>query len=340
MKKRLLSYLFFSIAIALVIHLINFLMNGFKLTYLLQWEPILVNYVYTAIIGLANILFFGVLSRFFTWQQNPKKMLFLGIIGSVLVSTFSFFIARLLHKMGIDGYTWQQFIDIEHIGNYVFSMLIAFIITLVFHVFYFYKALQESSLREQKIISNENSARLKALQDQLDPHFLFNSLNVLTSLIEENPENAQDFTTGLSKVYRYVLDQKEKDRVPLNEELQFAKSYINLLKMRFEDSIYFHIDASTKSDDYLVPLSLQLVLENAIKHNVISSSKPLSISIYVANDMLVVENSFQPKKQLTQRKGVGLQNIKERYQPFTDKKIKIIQTEKQFKIYLPLLKSN
>lgn len=217
-------------------------------------------------------------------------------------------------------------------------MLVAFVITLIFHLFYFYKALQESKFREQQIISTEKTAQLKALKDQLDPHFLFNSLNVLTSLIEENSDKAQDFTTGLSKIYRYVLDQKEKEKVALVEEIKFAKTYINLLKMRFEDSISVRFQTTTNAAYYLVPLSLQLVLENAVKHNKISSTQILHLRIYIADEMLVVENSYQPKKQLSNRKGVGLQNIHNRYQLFTNRKVKVEQDEHLFRVYLPLLK--
>lgn len=340
MTKKLVYYSLLTIGISLIIHLINFMASGFSFDFLVQWKYILYNYVYALTIGVANILFFGLLNSRFSWDKEAKKLIIYGVVGSVAVSTLSFFLARVIHKIGIDGYTYEKFIEVEHVQNYIFSMLIAFIITLIFHLFYFYKALQESKIKEQKIISKESSARLQALKDQLDPHFLFNSLNVLTSLIEENPENAQDFTTGLSKIYRYVLEQKEKEKISLKEEISFAKTYINLLKMRFEDSIHFKIELSCDQGYYLIPLSLQLVLENAIKHNRISASNPLHIGIFIEEDMLLIENTYQPKKQTSDRKGVGLANIEERYSLFTDKKIKIEYKDDKFQIYLPLLKNN
>ena len=217
-------------------------------------------------------------------------------------------------------------------------MLIAFILTLIFHLFYFYKALKDSKINEQASLAAVQKAQLQAVKDQLDPHFLFNSLNVLTSLIEENPENAQDFTTGLSRIYRYVLEQKEKDVAALEDELIFAKRYVDLLKMRFEDSVSLNIDIQDTANLYLLPLSLQLVLENAVKHNIISKQKPLSIFISKTKTHLIIENTLQLKNKLSNRKGVGLDNIKYRYELITTDKIKIEQVNHRFKIALPLIK--
>jgi hypothetical protein len=212
-----------------------------------------------------------------------------------------------------------------------------FFVTLLFHVFYFYKTLQESKVKEQKIIATTANAQFESLKNQIDPHFLFNSLNVLSSLIEENPENAQKFTTSLSKIYRYVLEQKDKELVAVDEELAFAKIYMQLLAMRFENSISYELPESTNEDAKVVPLSLQLLLENCIKHNVVSSSKPLHIIISMEDNQLVVENNWQKKEVLSDGKGVGLQNIVNRYGLLTERQVKIIQNEKSFKVYLPIL---
>src|SRR5690606_1081073 len=164
---------------------------------------------------------------------------------------------------------------------YQFGLWITLIIVTIFHLAYFYNKRQQNKIKEQKFIAGTASAKFDALKNQLDPHFLFNSLNVLTSLIEENPENAQKFTTSLSKVYRYVLEQKDKELVLVDEELEFAKTYMSLLKMRFEDSIIFEMpEKASNPESKVVPLSLQLLLENAVKHNMVTTSKPLRIKIY------------------------------------------------------------
>ncbi|MDX1427841.1 MAG: 2TM domain-containing protein, partial [Salegentibacter mishustinae] len=180
--------------------------------------------------------------------------------------------------------------------------------------------------------------KFDALKNQLDPHFLFNSLNVLASLIDENPDQAQRFTTGLSKIYRYVLEQKNKELVSLEEELKFASTYMKLLKMRFENSIEFEIPEEISNEEAkVVPLSLQLLLENTIKHNIVSESRPLKIRIYEQEEFLVVENNYQKKEVLSNRKGVGLQNIVNRYNEITQRKVLINQTEEIFRVKIPVL---
>ena len=158
------------------------------------------------------------------------------------------------------------------------------------------------------------------------------------NLIEENPKNAQKFTTSLSKVYRYVLEQKSKELVTVDEELNFARTYMSLLKMRFEDSIIFEIpDKASNPESKVVPLSLQLLLENAVKHNMVTSSKPLHIRIYEDGNYLVVMNNLQIKQIVKKSSGVGLENIKQRYALLSNKKVHINQREKDFAVAIPML---
>ena len=196
----------------------------------------------------------------------------------------------------------------------------------------------QNKVKVQKIIAGTASAKFESLKNQIDPHFLFNSLNVLSSLIEENPKNAQRFTTSLSKIYRYVLEQKDKEFVSVEEELAFAKTYMNLLKMRFENSLFYELPTTILNPEAkVVPLSLQLLLENTVKHNVVSEQKPLHIRIFIEGDYLVIQNDFQKKEVLQERKGVGLQNIINRYGIITNRKVLIEQDEKTFTVKIPVL---
>jgi hypothetical protein len=157
-------------------------------------------------------------------------------------------------------------------------------------------------------------------------------------LIEENPDNAQRFTTSLSKIYRYVLEQKDKELVSVEEELAFAKIYMNLLKMRFENSLFYELpETITNSEAKVVPLSLQLLLENTVKHNVVSEQRPLHIRIFIEGDYLVIQNNFQKKEVLQDRQGVGLQNIINRYGIITKRKVLIEQNEQTFAVKIPVL---
>ena len=237
----------------------------------------------------------------------------------------------------------KDWLNIES-WNAIMMRQFIWLVASLFVSYWIYKVIlsiikkQERKVQEQKIIAGTASAKFETLKNQIDPHFLFNSLNVLSSLIEENPENAQRFTTSLSKVYRYVLEQKDKDLVPIEEELAFAKTYMNLLQMRFENSLTYEVIIDTiKPEAKVVPLSLQLLLENAVKHNIISEQKPLHIKIYIDNDVLVIQNNYQKKSVLQDGQGVGIQNIISRYYIITDRKVTIEQNEYTYTVKLPIL---
>lgn len=294
--------------------------------------------LYTVSLHLANALVFMGMDRLFEGQRMTVKRLFTGFATSMVVSLLVIFMLRIFEDVAMEGKTLTEFFETEKIANYYLAMVISLIISFSIHAFYFYKSYQENKVKEQKIIAGTASAKFESLKNQIDPHFLFNSLNVLSSLIEENPESAQRFTTSLSKVYRYVLEQKDKELVSVEEELQFAKTYMNLLKMRFENSVFYEVDDTTLNPDAkVVPLSLQLLLENTIKHNVVSQQKPLYIRIFEENGYLVVQNDFQKKEVLNDRKGVGLQNIINRYAIITSRQVLIEQAGKYFTVKLPIL---
>jgi len=294
--------------------------------------------IYSVPLSLVNSQFFDYLYRKEVWSKFAKYKLVIGFIGSVVLTLITIFFVRAFIEIVLEGESWQTFIDGEMTAYYFSALIITLIISLFFHTVYYYKELQKRKVKEQKVIAGTASAKFDALKNQLDPHFLFNSLNVLTSLIDENPNNAQKFTTSLSKVYRYVLEQKNKELVTVDEELNFARTYMSLLKMRFEDSIIFDIpDAASNPESKVVPLSLQLLLENAVKHNMVTASKPLHIKIYEEGDYLVVVNNLQPKQIVKKSSGVGLNNIKERYQLLTQQQVKINKGAKEFAVTIPML---
>lgn len=303
----------------------------------LAWQ-----FFYTTLYGYtlyyANAIIFVKLDDVYQTDRFSRKRIVQGFALSFLASVIVIFILRIVEDVLIEGQTIQLFLANEKPSNYIISVVITFVVTLAIHAIYFYKAYQENKVKEQKIIAGTASAQFESLKNQIDPHFLFNSLNVLSSLIEENPESAQKFTTSLSKVYRYVLEQKDKELVSVAEELTFAKTYMNLLKMRFENSITFEIPEGFDNEEAkVVPLSLQLLLENCIKHNVASEAKPLHVKISIENNQLVVANNLQKKEVLSDRKGVGLQNIVNRYAILTKRNVLVEENEQEFKIFLPIL---
>lgn len=294
--------------------------------------------LYTFAISLTNSFYFNyMLKRQFVNYEIVKRLLF-GILGTTVITLMTIFVLRILISVLIYGQTIKNFLEVESWAGYSFGLWVTLTIVSVFYIVYFYNRYQKNRIKEQKVIAGTASAKFDALKNQLDPHFLFNSLNVLTSLIEENPDNAQKFTTSLSKVYRYVLEQKSKDLVTVDDELKFARTYMSLLKMRFEDSIIFEIpDKASNPESQVVPLSLQLLLENAVKHNMVTPKKPLQIKIYEDEGFLVVMNNLQLKQIVKKSSGVGLENIKQRYKLLSDKKVIINQRAEDFAVAIPML---
>ncbi len=184
-------------------------------------------------------------------------------------------------------------------------------------------------------------SKYEALKNQVNPHFLFNSFSVLSSLIHENQDLASEFLDKLSKMYRYMLDNRDNQMVSLKKEVQFMKSYIFLLKARHEESLQIDIDLDLDEESYYVPtLSLQMLIENAIKHNNFSKSNPLTIRIFNEEDgYLVVENELRTKKQEIQSTKVGLENIKNRYNYQSEKRVIISESDSHFTVKLPILTS-
>lgn len=337
-QKEIIRLFKISIVVFIAMQLLNLLM-GSKLTF---DKHLLITFSFTMLysfsIGFANSYLNYKLDEYFIKDKFSKTRIVLNILLSFIITLTIIFLLRIFEEVFIDQRTFQDYISNEKPANFIVAIVITFIIILSIYLFHFYKAYKENQLKEQKIIAGTANAKFESLKNQIDPHFLFNSLNVLSSLIEENPDNAQKFTTSLSKIYRYVLEQKDKELVTVHEELAFAKTYMNLLKMRFENSITFEIPTDFDNDEAkVVPLSLQLLLENTIKHNVVSEQKPLHIKIFVKDNCLVVENNLQKKEVLQDRQGVGLQNIVSRYAILSERKVLIDQTNEIFAVYLPIL---
>ncbi|HNH20602.1 MAG TPA: histidine kinase, partial [Ferruginibacter sp.] len=170
--------------------------------------------------------------------------------------------------------------------------------------------------------------------------FLFNNLNTLSSLIPENPKHAVDFVQQLSKVYRHVLEVKDEESIDLKDELEVLNAYSFLLKTRFGNNLDVRINIpEEKMRQRIVPLSLQILMENAIKHNVVSSDKPLRIDVYTENGSLVLKNNLQVKRQISESTGIGLNNIRNRYRLLSDKEVKVTDNENSFTVSIPLIES-
>lgn len=223
------------------------------------------------------------------------------------------------------------------LSRYFVFIFVNAIIILFVEYYSFYFQSKEEEIRIEKEKNEVLNLRYKVLKEQINPHFLFNSLNVLSSLIYENQQKANKYTKQLSKLYRYILNNSEKDKILLEQELKFVESYFYILKLRFNSSIQLSVDVGDEHlENYVIPLSLQVLIENAIKHNVFSNELPLDIAIEVKEGFVHVTNDKRQTKIKEESSGRGLLYLEVLYNRF-DKKIEVISDEKQFIVKLPLL---
>ncbi len=209
-------------------------------------------------------------------------------------------------------------------------------ITALVYLFIKYR---ENKLRRQELLKKEKiEFEFQVLKNQVNPHFLFNSFSTLISLIEDQPDEAVRYTEKLSDFFRTILQLKDQEIIPLEEELTIVDHYFFLIKKRFGDNINLKINLEPKAKgSYIPPMTLQILLENAVKHNVISKDKPLSIRILSEGESIIVENNLQPKKTAEISTGIGLENITRRYRLRTDREPSVSKTEKVFRVKLPLI---
>ncbi|MBU3012588.1 2TM domain-containing protein [Polaribacter vadi] len=336
LKKDIIACLKLTVIMAVIFVVANqqFTLKGMALVFL-------ISAMYSFTLGLGNGLINEFLNTKWDWVKETNERVWAGIITTTIYTVIAVLIIHYVQYIVIFNNSFEDFFSGYLIWVHLFAIIFSLGVAAFFHARGFminWKSAMTQETTKQEIVAKTETAKFESLKSQLDPHFLFNSLNVLTSLIGENPNQAEKFTTKLSKVYRYVLEQRNKDLVPILEELTFAKTYMQLLGMRFEDAVEFNIpDTVSNKDLKVVPLSLQLLLENAVKHNVVSSSKPLTINIYEENNYLIIENNINPKEAIGKSTKVGLQNIADRYGLITQRGVKIENNNKTFKVSLPLL---
>ncbi|WP_407489615.1 2TM domain-containing protein [Elizabethkingia anophelis] len=300
-----------------------------------------ISLMYSMLLGVGNGYLNNFLDSKYSWTEETRKRTIIGIIATVIINIILVYICNYLNFIVIQGENPENMWNGKMNFRNWFFVNLALLISAILHAKGFMQALKNATKKavtEQKIIASSANAQFESLKNQLDPHFLFNSLNVLSALIEENTDNAQKFTSSMSKIYRYVLEQKDKEVVSLDEEINFARTYIELLKYRFEDSIIFHLNIEDdNSKDFVVPLSLQLLLENCIKHNHATSAKPLQVEIFAKEGYLIIKNNLQKRELPNEKSGIGLSNIVQRYSLLTKRNVFIENDENTFSVKIPIL---
>jgi len=302
--------------------------------FLLETYPISFIYVTTYWIILRHLLLWC-RDRYFSPDQVKRR---------ILVEILWVLVVYFAVKVGLD-YFIHDYLCAELGGKepkgitmMVLSLTVCFFVLTIYETMFFYSQLQKAMLEQEELKREHIISQLEGLKNQVNPHFLFNSMNTLAQLIPEDSGRAVKFVEKLSKVYRYILEIKDQKVISLEEEVRFLNAYLFLLKERFEDNLKVEIDIpKERMGDNVLPLSLQMLIENAIKHNVISKERPLSITVKTDKGHIHVENNLQLKNQVMNSTKMGLQNIRKRYRFFTDSTVVVMETKDLFAVSLPLL---
>ncbi len=302
-------------------------------------QPFMV-YFYTII--LVGLAFEGIYrmnrlyDKRYKWTDNARKRFLIQWLTSFGIGFFF-----------IEGIRWLVvilFMEVSYVRllDEVIIIVSVFIVSTTLALTDLSLFLMEKwrfSLAELERFKKENAEfRFESLRSQLNPHFLFNSLNTLSSLIFESPEKAEIFVRELADVYRYILEFREHELVKVSKELEMVRSYIYLVQLRFDKNLEMTVSIGAKAgESNIAPMTIQMLIENAIKHNVISKKKPLSIRIYDEESYLIVENDLQKKENKEYSSNVGLKNIQSRYAFLTNNKVEVLETEQTFKVKIPLI---
>lgn len=311
----------------------NFQVNSFRNIFFSGLQSITI----TFIIWESTLRFDALMNNYFPWEKYFFKRFITVIAGGIIICILS---------MISVGYFFDKYIcEFPLIKNpqiFRVTLIIALIISVMilfieFGIQIFHKW-RASLIQIESYKAETAQAKLENLQNQVNPHFLFNNMSVLSSLIYKDQDKAVDFVHQLSQVYRYLLDNQGRDLVTLEREMEFIETYCSLLQIRYSPNLTVDIKISESYKCKMIPpLAVQLLVENCIKHNEISSAKPLRISISILDDELCVKNPIQRRHSTEKSSNSGLKNIQSRYAFFTEKEVCITCENEEFKVCLPLL---
>jgi sensor histidine kinase YesM len=293
--------------------------------------------VITVFVWEGNILLDNWLNKTIQWQDLLRKRIFVQLFLSTSYTVAIIYLSLILFNLYICEYPVEKQKD-SLVVSLIIGSMTALIINSIDIGAQFFGHWKKSLVEIERYKTETAQMQLQNLKNQINPHFLFNNLSVLTSLVYENQDRAVDFINQLSKVYRYILENKDIELATIESEMTFIKSYIFLLQIRFDKNIEFIISIDPSKNSFLVPpLTIQLLVENAIKHNEISSESPLKIEIKEKDNFIEVVNNLQLRMNYEPSSKTGLQNIKDRYSFFTSSQIVVSQTEKTFSVKIPIL---
>jgi two-component system LytT family sensor kinase len=284
-----------------------------------------------------NSYIYGLLDKRYSWQDHLKKRAIYGSLALIGYSAFAYVVVQMIMFKLVYGALPENPVYWTLRTSYI-AVLISFAVSLIFLVVAFFQYWKKSLLEAERFKAEMLQYKYEALQNQINPHFLFNSFNVLSDLVYEDQHKAIAFIRQLSQLFRYVLDSRDRELVTIKEELEFIEAFSYLLQTRFEDKLIIQQEFEAREDEMIVPMTLQLLIENCVKHNEISASQPLTVQIMRTGDYLKVENNLQLKSAGLDSKKTGLSNIRQQFKFFTDKEIVLTETDHSFSVEVPVIK--
>lgn len=340
MIRRHIKDLLIAVVISILIGIVITILMGGSLK--VSFTRYLWNAGYSLTIGLplfANgFLFKQFEKRYIDWINHPGRSVAGALLLHFVYSSIVIWAVNWFWFVYVNEKDWRTLITYNK-ATIVSEYIIFIVIASIIYCISFFKAWRAEVQQKEEAKREALSLQYKVLQNQVNPHFLFNSLNVLGSLMDIDVEKAKHFNRELSHFYRQVLELKNKDIIPLNEEIAFVNRYIYLQQIRFGNALQVEIPINENFDGHVIPLSLQTLLENAIKHNEISMANPLKIIIAVTETgELIVENNLQPKQTHEMSSGTGLKNLAGRFEYLTGKVVAITQNDGYFRVSLPIIK--
>jgi hypothetical protein len=264
------------------------------------------------IVTYPNLSIIRFLNRSFPWEESTFLRISIEVVLSVLLAIIMAFLLTLFSDL-LNPYKEGLWLNL--IYNASIFAVCNLILMIILEGWIFFIEGSQSRIKSEKLEDQVSQLRFEILKSQIDSHFMFNSLNVLSGLIETDQEKAQQFINEFSRIYRYVMESIEKPVVTVKKEMQFARSYMILQQMRYGEHLNFQVDLPTYVlNAYVPPLSLQVVLENVCKHNVINAEKPLQIHLTANENVLVITNNLQLKLSSGNGSGTGQKNLQKRYE--------------------------
>ena len=340
MRKHVIVNWLVAIVVSILIGLVTTVLMGGSLK--MPFMQFVWNAGYSMSLGLplfANgYLFKWFEKRYIDWINRPGTSVVRALLMHLLYSSAVIWTVNWFWFIYVMDSQWDSFLQYNR-STVISEYIIFIIIASVIYAISFFKAWRNEVQQTEEVKRESLALKYKVLQDQINPHFLFNSLNVLGSLIDIDTEKAKQFTRELSKFYRDVLHFKDLDIISLKEEIDFVTKYIYLQQIRFGEALQVDIIANEKVEGKVIPLSAQALVENAIKHNEISKANPLKIVVAISDNYeLVVENNLQPKIHVEDSSKTGLKNMAGRYEYLTGKQMLVTKNRGYFRVSVPLIR--